>query len=102
MVDVSRLRKTWVEIRELGDGSKIVLKCLDDDIPMSRAPRRQLDLAPEGQVSLLEGSPTDQHEQTGTGEWRSDGQTLELNLKDWEGSYEIKELSDNTLILQRR
>ena len=101
MTDETKLQQTWVEMSELSSDGKIVLKSPEADIPRSRAPRRQLDLSGQGRATQMSGSPNDALVEDGRGDWRLDGTSLQLTLKDWEGTYEVEELSDDTLILRR-
>ncbi len=93
----------WVEIQERSDEGRLVLMRPDADVPPTRGGRRQLELVPKGNVYTKAQGATDRLEEQAEGDWSvSKDNTLQLNLKGWEGDFTIETLSGTELILNRR
>jgi len=100
MIDEIQIARTWVEIREDSIDDRLVFRPSDYPIPPARG-RRQLELSRSGQGQALDAGASDKLETVGLGEWKIDGQTLILNIRGWEGAYEIEDLQADILILQK-
>lgn len=102
MAETDKLTGTWVEIQERGDESKLFLMRPDADVPPSRGGRRHLELAPEGGLFSFAQGAVDSLESKDQGNWSLNDNTLQLQLKGWEGEYTVETMTDTELILNRR
>jgi hypothetical protein len=102
MADPRQLAREWVEVGEESEGKRIVLRPSSYSIPPSRGGRRHLELGPSGQGRALGLGATDRLEAKGSGGWSLEGDTLQLELTGWEGTYDIEQLGDEILVLRRR
>lgn len=101
MVDRKALCRDWVEIREEGAGDRLVLRPADDNLPPSRQPRRRLELAASGAAATKAQGPTDAPMTESAGSWSYEGDRLHVALPEWEGNYDIRELTDDRLVLEK-
>ena len=101
MTDENMIAREWVEIREDSKDGTLVFRPADYPVPPARG-RRHLMLAKEGRGQALDAGPTDRLESFGEGDWSIDGQILRLNISGWVGEYDIEDLQNNILVLQKR
>lgn len=102
MADDAKLNRDWVELREESAGGTMVFRPSDAVLPPSRMPRRRLDLAGSGEACSKVQGPADAIVSESTGSWSREGSTLHVALPGWEGNYDIRELTDDRLVLKKR
>lgn len=101
MIDRAALCRDWVEIREEGDGARMVLRPAGDILPPSRQPRRRLELAGSGAAIGKARGAGDATMPESAGAWSCEGERLHVALPGWEGNYHIRELTDDRLVLKK-
>ena len=101
MADRKALCRDWVEMREESSGNRLVLRPAGDVLPPSRQPRRRLELAASGAAMGKGQGPTDAPVPESAGSWSSEGETLHVILPGWDGNYDIRELTDDRLVLEK-
>ena len=101
MADRKALCRDWVEIREESTGDRLVLRPAGDVLPPSRQPRRRLELAASGEAMGKGQGPTDAPAPESAGSWSCEGDTLHVAMPGWEGNYDIRELTDDRLVLEK-
>ncbi len=101
MVDRKALCRDWVVMREESTGDRLVLRPADDILPPSRQPRRRLELAGSGAAMTRARGPADATMPESTGSWSFEGDRLHVALPEWQGNYDIRELTDDRLVLEK-
>ena len=106
ITDESKIAREWVEIREESKDGSFVFRPTDFPIPPARGRRhlrltQQEALTDEGTGEGLAAGPADKLEATSVGSWKIDKKTLYVSISGWEGEYQIEELKDDILVLQK-
>ncbi len=102
MEHLDKFAGAWVEIQERGDSGRMVLMRSNANVPPSRGDRRRLEINAEGQAWSLAQGATDRLEAAAAGAWDMHDNTIELKLDGWEGEYDVENMTDTELILNRR
>ena len=106
VTDENKIAREWVEIREESKDGSLVFRPADFPIPPARGRRHlkltQLDKSTdEGTGEVLEAGPADKLQATSVGSWKVDKKTLYVGISGWEGEYQIEQLQDDILVLQK-
>jgi hypothetical protein len=92
--------KTWVHVAEEDTAAGAVYRAEDDAIPLSRRPREQLSISPDGSARIFAPGPDDRlTEQRAT--WREEGGALVVRAGAGGAELRIVERSPARLVVRR-
>jgi hypothetical protein len=93
----------WIHVFEEDTGGGAVFRPDSEDIPLSRRPREQLELAEDGSARLFVGGPDDRLRPR-EGHWHKEGDTVVVRIPttDQRGERELRIVSrsPNRLVVQ--
>ncbi|SNR50409.1 lipocalin family protein [Puniceibacterium sediminis] len=99
---INQLLGTWVVVRERRADDTLAFIRPDAELSPTRGGRKNMIILPDGGLDKMSRGPTDRLEKTDSGSWSLNGNTLQLSIPGWEGTYDINTLSETELILGRR
>jgi hypothetical protein len=90
----------WIHVFEEDTADGEVYRPETDDVPLSRRPRRRLDLSPDGTVRVLVPGPDDRLVES-PGTWAADGEQLVIRAGRDSRVIRIRDRSPTRLVISK-